>query len=148
MVHNHLLNKLVQFKIQFFCLRIHITCYNGSWKTTLRKKLPNSGLPLIRSWKIPWLVFLIENIIPWLSTDFYKLLRFSLTFNKIPWLFPDLEKFFVFPWLFPDRGNPVAGNSWVRILKLPHPFDSLNISSKLDRDSECIVRNESWINGG
>ena len=37
--------------------------------------------------------FLIEYIIPWLFTDFNKLLRFSLTFDKIPGLFPDLEKF-------------------------------------------------------
>ena len=37
-----------------------------------------------------------RNKIPWLSTDFYKLLRFSLTFYKIPWPW----KIFVFPWLF------------------------------------------------
>ena len=49
--------------------------------------------------------FLTENIIPWLFTDFYKLLRFSLTFNKIPWHFPDLENFY-FSLTFPDRGNP------------------------------------------
>ena len=95
-------------------------------------------MPLIRSWKIPWLftdfwtiftdlklarwmikytgnqwskllfqqtplksiIFLMlfeRNIIPWLITDFYKLLRFSLTLYKIPWLFPDLEKFLFLP---------------------------------------------------
>ena len=49
--------------------------------------------------------FLTENKIPsgWLFIDFYKLLRFSLTFYKIPWLFPDLENFcfsltFSWPW--------------------------------------------------
>ena len=52
--------------------------------------------------------FLKENIIPWLFTDFYKLLRFSLTFYKIAWLFPDLEKVLLFPDFSPDSGNPVG----------------------------------------
>ena len=40
--------------------------------------------------------------IPWLFPDFSQYSFFSLTFNKIPWLFPSLE----FPWLFPDRWTP------------------------------------------
>ena len=32
----------------------------------------------------------------------FPIFIFSLTFNKIPWLFPDLE----FPWLFLDRWTP------------------------------------------
>ena len=51
--------------------------------------------------------------IPWL----FPIFIFSLTFNKIPWLFPSLE----FPWLFPDRWTPcrflaigiiLNSNSW------------------------------------
>ena len=58
--------------------------------------------------------FLTENIIPWLFTDFHKLLRFSLTFYKIPWLFPDVKKIL----LFPDRGNPVIpGRLYIKLDK-------------------------------
>ena len=99
--------------------------------------MARAGLPLIKSWKIPWLftdfwtiltdlklvwwmIKTTENhcskllflqtplkliifndafltVIPWLFTDFYELLRFSMTFYKIPWPFPDLEKILFFP---------------------------------------------------
>ena len=63
-------------------------------------------------------VFLTESIIPWL----FRLLqtsRFSLTFYKIPWLFPVLEKIFVFPWLFPDCGNPEVWTVPLIIIYVP-----------------------------
>ena len=70
-----------------------------------QKPLIKSTIPLTSLKSIIFRdAFLTKNLIPCLFTDFYKLLRFSLTFYKIPWLFPDLRKFL----FFPDRGNPEA----------------------------------------
>ena len=43
-------------------------------------------------------VRLARNQILWLFCDFASGFRSFLTWYKIPWLFPDLEKKYVFPW--------------------------------------------------
>ena len=78
------------------------------WKPRIKTAIPETSLKSINFHD----AFLsTENIIPWLFTDFDKLLRFSLTFTKFPDFSLTLKKF-CFPWLFLDRGNPAEKSPW------------------------------------
>ena len=71
-------------------------------------------------------------------------LRLSLTFNKIPWLFPALEKIVVFPWLFPDRGNPEI---WTVPLKMIYVPQNKFIGTPL-KSHENAMPEQSMESGG
>ena len=66
--------------------------------------------------------------IPWLFSDFFPIFIFSLTFNKIHWLFPD----FCQVWNFPDfsltAGYPVSAYNKCKFID--HSMNIIHVNDK------------------
>ena len=79
-----------------------------------------------------------ENKILWLFTDFNEEFSISLTWCKISWLFPDLEK----TRFFPDRGNPALSEDLTKynleLLKTARQQDAIH--SVWSRDGKIFVK--------
>ena len=76
-----------------------------------------------RSWR-KLMNYKPDNRIPSLFTDFDNIKDFP-DFLKIHWLFPDLEKIFVFPWLFPGLENFSSFSDFSLTVATPSTVNSL-----------------------
>ena len=104
-------------------------------------------------WKL-WHDILFKIHITWNSLIFpwhLPLFRISLTFFKIPWQFPDLEKIF-FSWLFPDAWQPCMYNDCFPLrtvksgYKTRKPWLSKGLKKSIERKNKLYHRKQKTKN--